>query len=143
MVLAGQVPASPDRDDPKPGKPQCGKDADEKAKPKCDQTQYSFVTIDEKGNAQYSCKNTRKTDGKGKGTKAAAPPDPDEENKKTRNKFCLAFMAGSGLISGAEELQTDEGKTALLGSANQWPNGTPYKPGSEYFTIFKIIMRIG
>lgn len=123
---AGQVPASQDRDNPKPGSPKCGKDVDDKEKPRCPDTQYSFVEIDEKGSAKYSCKNTRKTDGKG-GNRSPAPEDPDDEKKRARSRFCLAFMAGSGLVGGAEELQTEEGKSALSDSATQWPDGVEYK----------------
>ena len=123
---AGQVPASPDRDNPKPGSPRCGKDVDEKDKPRCSKTQYSFVEVDEKGSAKYSCKNTRKADGKA-GNRSPAPEDPDEGKKRARSRFCLAFMAGSGLVGGAEELQTEEGKSALSDSATQWPDGVQYK----------------
>ena len=127
--------------------PKCGKDIAEKDKPKCSSGQYHFITISGSGTAQYECKNTRKTDrdnGKGgkagSGGKPAASDDPDEQGKTARMKFCLAFAAGSGLIDGAEELQTDEGQSALNDTADpsNWPNGVQFKNGSmllEYETL--------
>lgn len=92
-----------------------GRDANPKDKPEYSDS-YSIICIDEKGKAQYSCENTGTIDGKAKGKTAY----PDDEKRQARNRYCLAFMAGSGVAVGAEELQFNEGKQASSNDSVRW-----------------------
>lgn len=142
----------------------CGKDLADDKKPKCDTTkEYSAITVDTDGNAIYKCTKTRKTvsdekkaaeDKKAADDKKAAEAKKAAEDKKVadekkaadnkvkeakrgRVSFCMAFVAGSGLI-GKDDVPSDD---ILNVSADDWPADSKWVEGKHSSSfILKSIM---